>query len=36
MGIVAILVMWPGPFEQLSFPHPMESPPYEIAVQLAQ
>ena len=21
MGIAAILVMWPGPFEQFSFPH---------------
>ena len=28
-GMEAILVMWPGPFEQLSFPHPIEAP-YEI------
>ena len=35
MGMVAILVMWPGQFEQTSFPHPKESP-YEIWVQLAK
>ena len=35
MGMAAILVMWPGPFEQTSFPHPMETP-YEIWLQLAQ
>ena len=29
MGMAAILVMWPGPFEQLLFPHPMEAS-YEI------
>ena len=29
MGMVAILVMWPEPFKQLSFPHPMAAP-YEI------
>ena len=29
MGMVAILVMWPEPFKQLSFSHPMETP-YEI------
>ena len=29
MGVEAILVMWPEPFEQLSFPRPKESP-YEI------
>ena len=35
MGMAAILVMWPGPFEQLSFSHLMEAP-YEIWLQLAQ
>ena len=35
MGMAAILVMWPGPFEQLSFPHPIEAP-YEIWLWLAQ
>ena len=35
MGVVAILVMWPGPFEQTLFPRPKESP-YEIWVKLAQ
>ena len=35
MGMVAILVMWPGLFEQLSFPHPMDTP-YEIQLQSAQ
>ena len=29
MGVTAILVMWPRPREQLSFPHPTEAP-YEI------
>ena len=29
MGMAAIFVMWPGPFEQLSFPYPREAP-YEI------
>ena len=29
MGMAAILVMWPGPFDKLSFPHPIEAP-YEI------
>ena len=29
IGMAAILVMWPRPFEQLSFPHPIEAP-YEI------
>ena len=24
MGIAAILVMWPGPFDKLLFPHPIE------------
>ena len=33
MGMAAILVMWPGPFEQ-QFPHPMETP-YEIWLQSA-
>ena len=33
--MAAILVMWPGPFEQLSFPHPMETP-YESWIQSAQ
>ena len=35
MGMAAILVMWAGPFEQFSFPHPMETP-YEIWLWLAQ
>ena len=35
MGMAAILVMWPGPFEQTFVPHPKESP-YGIWVQLAQ
>ena len=35
MGIAAILVMWPGPFEQISFPHPREAP-YGIWLWLAQ
>ena len=26
MGMAAILVMWPGPFEQTFIPHPMEAP----------
>ena len=26
MGMAAILVMWPEPFEQASFPHPKEAP----------
>ena len=34
MGMEAILVMWPGPFEQTSFPRPKESS-YEIWVWLA-
>ena len=34
MGVVAILVMWPRPFEQILFPHLRESP-YEIWVQMA-
>ena len=25
MGVVAILVMWPGPFQQTFVPHPKES-----------
>ena len=29
MGMVAILVMWPGPLNKFLFPHPMEAP-YEI------
>ena len=29
MGVAAILVMWPGPFEETLVPHPKESP-YEI------
>ena len=29
IGLEAILVMWPGPFEQTFVPHPMEAP-YEI------
>ena len=35
MGMAAILVMWPGPFEQTSVPHPIEAP-YEIWLWLAQ
>ena len=35
MGMLAILVMWPGPFEQTFVLHPKE-PAYEIWVQLAQ
>ena len=35
MGMAAILVMWPGPFEQTSFPHPREAP-YEIWLWLTQ
>ena len=35
MGVAAILVMRPGPFEQTLFPRPKESP-YEIGVKLAQ
>ena len=35
MGMVAILVMWPRPFDpNLSFPHPKEAP-REIWLQLA-
>ena len=34
MSMVAILVMWPGPFEHISFPHPIEVP-YEIWFQLS-
>ena len=29
MGMAAIFVMWPGPFEQAFVPHPKEAP-YEI------
>ena len=29
MGMAAILVMWPGSFDKLSFPHPTDAP-YEI------
>ena len=29
MGVAAILVMWPGPFEETLVPNPKESP-YEI------
>ena len=35
MGMAAILVMWPGPFEQTFVPHPMETQ-YEIWIQSAQ
>ena len=35
MAMAAILVMWPGPFQQTSFPHPIEAP-YEIRLWLAQ
>ena len=35
MGIVAILVMWPGPLKKLSFPHPIEAL-YEIWLQSAR
>ena len=35
MGMAAILVMWPGPFEQNFVPPPMDTP-YEIWLQLAQ
>ena len=35
MGMAAILVMWPGPFEQISFLHPMEAP-YQIWLWLAK
>ena len=34
MGIAAILVMWPGPFEQIFVPRPLEAI-YEIWLQLA-
>ena len=34
MGMAAILVMWPGPFEQIFVPHPIEAP-YEIWLRLA-
>ena len=34
MGIVAILVMWPGPFEDASFPHSKEAP-HEVWLQSA-
>ena len=34
MGLADILVMWPGPFEQISFPHPMEAL-HEIWLQSA-
>ena len=34
MGMAAIMVIWPEPFEQTFFPHPMETP-YEIWLQLA-
>ena len=32
MGMAAILVMWPGTFEKLSFPDPMEDPHQILAV----
>ena len=35
MGMAAILVMWPGPFEHTFVPHPMETPS-EIWLQSAQ
>ena len=35
MSMAAILVVWPGPFEQLSFPCPKEDP-YEIWLWLAR
>ena len=35
MGMAAILVKWPEPFEQISFPHPMDAP-YEIWLWLAK
>ena len=35
MGMAAILVMWPGQFEQTFVPHPREAP-YEIWLWLAQ
>ena len=35
MGMVAILVRWPGPFEQTFVPHSIEAP-YEIWFWLAQ
>ena len=35
MGMSAILVMWPGPFEQTFVPHPKEAP-YEIWLWLAK
>ena len=35
MGMVAILVMWPGPLSKHLFPHPIEAP-YEIWIWLAQ
>ena len=35
IDMAAILVMWPGPFEQTFFPHPMEAP-YEIWLWLAK
>ena len=35
MGMVAILVMWPKQQEQVSFPHPKETP-HKIWLQLAR
>ena len=35
MGMAAILVMWPGPFIQLSFPLPKEAP-HKIWLWLAK
>ena len=35
MGKAGILVMWPGPHTQTTFPHPMEAP-HEIWLQSAQ
>ena len=35
MGMAAILVMWPGPFEQMFVPHPMDAP-YIIWLSWAQ
>ena len=35
MGMAAILIMWPGPFEQTFIPYPMKTP-YEIWLQSVQ
>ena len=35
MGVAAMLIMWPGPFNNFSFPRPLKAT-YEIWIQLAK